>query len=97
MSLIDTERDPLVIRFCIQGLPEAEAAWAFKDIHEARSMAHFTLRQAMLEQNEPAGVAQIFDFERKPLGFMSAIIHDDSEHWAWKDAAHAPKKISNSH
>ena len=50
-------------------------------------MAHFTLRQALMGQDEPSGVAQIFDFEGNRLGYLSAIIADNNEHWAWKAEA----------
>ena len=50
-------------------------------------MAHFTLRQALLEQAAPSGVAQIFDFEGNRLGYLSAIIADNNEHWSWKTEA----------
>lgn len=73
------------IKFTIDGLPDAEGGWAFPSIEEAQNMAHFTLRQALLGQGEPMGTAQIFDFEGKRIGFMSAIMYDDTEHWAWKD------------
>jgi hypothetical protein len=78
---------PFRIRFSIAGLPDAEGGWTFPNLEEAQNMAHFTLRQALLGQSEPSGVAQIFDFEGNRLGYLSAIIADNNEHWAWKAEA----------
>jgi hypothetical protein len=81
---------PYRIRFSVGGEPDAEGGWAFPSIEEARNMAHFTLRQALLGHGEPTGVAQIFDFEGRRLGYMSAILYNDTEHWAWKNEADIP-------
>ena len=85
--VLNNEDIPFRIRFSISGLPDAEGGWAFPSIEEAQNMAHFTLRQALLGQGEPSGVAQIFDFQGTLLGYMSAIISDNSEHWSWQDEA----------
>jgi len=85
--MIPPDDIPFLIRFSIGGLPDAEGGWAFPNLEQAQNMAHFTLRQALLGQDEPSGVAQIFDFEGNRLGYLSAIIADNNEHWAWRDEA----------
>ena len=85
MRMIPPNDIPFRIRFSIGGLPDAEGGWTFPSIEEAQNMAHFTLREALIDQEEPSGVAQIFDFEGNRLGFLCAIIADNNEHWAWRD------------
>jgi hypothetical protein len=78
---------PFLFRFQIEGHPDAEAGWSFPSLNEARSMAHYTLRQALLGQQEPCGYAQIFDgISGDPLGAVAAILHENSEHWTWQEA-----------
>ena len=44
------DETPFLFRFRISDHPEAEAGWAFANLLDARTMAHYTLRQALLGQ-----------------------------------------------
>lgn len=78
---------PFLFKFQIEGHPDAEAGWSFPSLHDARTMAHYTLRQALLGQQEPCGCAEIFDgISGKSLGAVAAILHDDMEHWTWHES-----------
>lgn len=85
---------PFLFRFQIEGQPNAaEAGWSFPSLLEARTMAHFTLRQALLGQEEPCGYAEIFDgISGDPLGAVAAILHDNTEHWTWREAEKASQR-----
>ena len=57
----DADETPYLFKFRISDHPEAEAGWSFENLLDARTMAHYTLRQALLGQQEPCGCAEIFD------------------------------------
>ena len=81
------DETPYLFKFRISDHPEAEAGWSFENLLDARTMAHYTLRQALLGQQEPCGCAEIFDgISGEWLGAILAIVHENTEHWTWQEA-----------